>query len=59
MAPAFLMKVQRQSLSRCAEVKAALRDDPPVVAMDLPLEVVSSLVVGCFLGTIARWRGFF
>jgi len=30
----------------------------PVVAMNLPLEVVPALVVGCFFGVIARWRVF-
>ena len=25
----------------------------------LPLEVVPSPVIGCFLGAMARWRGFF
>ena len=30
----------------------------PAVATDLPLEVVTSLVVDCFFGTMTWWRGF-
>ena len=29
-----------------------------MVAIDLPLEVVYSLMVDCYFGAIARWRDF-
>ena len=31
---------------------------PPAVALDLPLEVVPSPMVGHFFGAVAYWRGF-
>ena len=31
---------------------------PPVVKIDLPLEVILSPIVSCFFGTVAHWTGF-
>ena len=31
--------------------------DALAMALDLPLEVVPSLVVGCFFRAMTRWRG--
>ena len=41
-----------------AEIEAARGNDAPMMAMDLPLEVVPLLVVGCFSKPLL-FRGFF